>query len=78
MIQSIDWKAYKQDLMFSIKNEEIWAMGALSDSEADMHIDNIHALEEELDAVERGNYEAVLSMHSKEDFKDFLLKGAKP
>lgn len=77
MIQSIDWKAYKQDLMFSIKNEEIWLMGSLSDSEADMHIDNIHALEEELDAVERGDYEALICMHSKEDFKDFLLKEAK-
>ena len=78
MIQSIDWKAYKQDLTAAIKNEEIWAMGALSGSESDMHIDNIHALEEELDAVERGDYEAVMSMHSKEDFKDFLLKEAKP
>lgn len=71
MKNKIDWEAYRNNLLASIKNERIWELGCLDDYNP--HTENIENLEEELEMLENGDYNAIINNHEKEYFNDFML-----
>jgi len=71
MKNKIDWEAYRNNLLASIKNEKIWELGCFDDYNP--HTGNIENLEEELEMLENGDYNAIINNHEKEYFNDFML-----
>lgn len=68
----INWEEYRKDLVSSLSNERIWAIGCTG---YNPHVENIVELETEIKSIDKGDYDAVIKMH--EDipgfFNDFLL-----
>lgn len=71
--EQIDWKQYREELLSSLSNERIWAMGC--NEVHNYHLQNIAEMEEELVAINNSQYDLILSKHSDtpEYFDDFLL-----
>lgn len=67
----INWDAYKENLLQSLKNERLWEMGCFD--EYNPHTANIQAIEEEISFLEDGDYESVKAMHDMEYFEDFII-----
>lgn len=74
MKERIDWEAYKANVKVAIKNEELWAVGCTDDYNP--HEENIGNLNQELEWLEEGNYNAVLDRYNHDEslFKPYLKK----
>lgn len=71
--EQVNWKKYRENLLASLSNERLWAMGC--DDVYNCHFQNVAELEEELESVDNACYELVLSKYgdAPEHFEDFLL-----
>jgi len=58
LIEKIDWDAYRKNLENSIENEKIWSLGATGDENP--HEENIENLQDELEYIVDGQYEAIV------------------
>lgn len=74
--EQIDWTEYRQNLIGSISNERIWALGYCGKNGSNPHIENCNKLEEEIRLLDNGDYDSILDLHSDalDYFDDFLLK----
>lgn len=70
--QQINWKLYNEELLSSLSNERIWALGCTNDYNP--HLQNIENIEEELKEIDNAEYHLVLSKHidTPEYFDDYL------
>lgn len=71
--EQINWQEYRKDLLASLSNERLWALGHTGSNNP--HLKNIEDKEEELHAIDISDYDAVINKHSDtpEFFNDFLL-----
>lgn len=74
MKERIDWEAYKANVKVAIKNEELWALGCTDDYNP--HEENIENLNQELEWLDEGNYDAILDRYNHDEslFKSYLKK----
>lgn len=74
MKERIDWEAYKANVKVAIKNEELWALGCTDD--CNPHEENIENLNQELEWLDEGNYDAVLDRYNHDEslFKPYIKK----
>lgn len=70
LCRAIDWTQYQSMLEQSLTNEKIWELGCMDGYNP--HTDNIAQIEEELNLLSAGEYEAVVRMHDAEYFQDFV------
>lgn len=71
--EKIDWQKYRKDLIGSLSNERIWALGHTGGYNP--HLDNISRYEIELEFLDEEDYDTILEMYSDtpDYFNDFLL-----
>lgn len=71
--EQINWQEYRKDLLASLSNERLWALGYNGSNNP--HLQNTEDIEEELHAIDISDYDAVINKHSDtpEFFNDFLL-----
>lgn len=71
--EQINWQEYRKDLLASLSNERLWALGYNGSNNP--HLQNIEDIEEELHAIDISDYDTVINKHSDtpEFFNDFLL-----
>lgn len=71
--EQLDWQAYRKGLVSSLSNERLWSLGC--NSEENFHLENITGLEEEIAAIDRGDFDMILEKHEEflELFDDYLL-----
>ncbi|KAA3694442.1 hypothetical protein [Bacteroides salyersiae] len=71
--EQIDWQAYRKGLVSSLSNERLWSLGC--NSEENFHLENIADLEDEIEAIDRGDFDMILEKHEEfpELFDDCLL-----
>lgn len=74
--EQTDWTAYRLELTAAVSNERIWALGYHGEDDSNPHIENYSKLEEELEALDNGDYDPVLDLHNDTPgyFDDFLLE----
>ena len=74
--EQIDWQAYRKGLVSSLSNERLWSLGC--NSEENFHLENIADLEDEIEAIDRGDFDMILEKHEEfpELFDDscFLIR----
>lgn len=70
----IDWQEYRKELVSSLSNERLWALGTTEDENPHLH--NIEDMEKELNAVNNAEYETVIVLHADDSgyFDDFLVE----
>lgn len=71
----INWEEYRKNLVSSLSNERLWALGC-NDFSYNPHISNIAELETEIKHIDEEDYDTIISMHkdTSEYFNDFLLE----
>lgn len=71
--EKIDWQKYREDLVGSLSNERLWALGHTGGYNP--HLDNISRYETELEFLDEEDYDTILEMYSDTlgFFDDFLL-----
>lgn len=71
--EQIDWQAYRKELLSSLSNERLWSLGCPSGE--NFHLENIADLEDEIAAIDRGDFDMILEKHEEfpELFDDCLL-----
>ena len=74
MKERIDWEAYKADVKVAVKNEELWSLGCTDNYNP--HEENIENLNQELEWLEEGNYDAILDRYNHDEslFKHYIKK----
>ena len=71
--EQIDWKAYRKDLVGSLSNERLCALGAAPLDNT--HLMNMADLEDEIEAIDSEDFNMILEKYEEfpDIFKDFLL-----
>lgn len=71
--EQIDWKAYRKDLVGSLSNERLWALGAAPYDNT--HLMNMADLEDEIEAIDSEDFDMILEKYEEfpDIFNDFLL-----
>lgn len=69
-----DWENYKNMLLESIRNESLWMIGSADEEQELLHVDNIKKLDEEIEAIDEGDYERVFEMNYCKTEKEFEEK----
>ena len=71
--EKIDWQKYRENLVGSLSNERLWALGQTGGYNP--HLDNILRLNIEIESIDEEDYDTILMMYSDtpEFFDDFLL-----
>jgi len=69
-----DWENYKNMLLETIRNESLWMIGSADEEQELLHVDNIKKLDEEIEAIDEGDYERVFEMNYCETEKEFEEK----
>lgn len=69
-----DWYHYRDVLFESIRNESLWMMGSSDEEQEQIHADNIKRLNEEIEAIDEGDYDRVFEMNECETEKEFEEK----
>lgn len=77
MKERIDWEQLEEDLRKELSNEKIWEMG-YGDDPRNPHTTNILFLEQIIDRIFNGDYDAAISMiedmYGLEYFDDYLAQ----
>lgn len=69
-----DWENYKSMLFETIRNESLWMIGSADEEQELLHVDNIKKLDEEIEAIDEGDYERVFEMNYCKTEKEFEIK----
>ena len=69
-----DWENYKNMLLETIRNESLWMIGSADEEQELLHADNIKKLDEEIEAIDEGDYDRVFEMNYCETEKKFEEK----
>lgn len=69
-----NWENYKNMLLETIRNESLWMIGSADEEQELIHADNIKKLDEEIEAIDEGDYERVFEMNYCETEKEFEKK----
>lgn len=69
-----DWENYKNMLLETIRNESLWMIGSADEEQELLHVDNIKKLDEEIEAIDEGDYERVFEKNYCETEKEFEEK----
>lgn len=69
-----DWENYKSMLLETIRNESLWMIGSADEEQELLHVDNIKKLDEEIEAIDEGDYERVFEMNYCKTEKEFEEK----
>ncbi|RHH14422.1 hypothetical protein DW228_06370 [Bacteroides fragilis] len=71
--EQIDWQAYRKDLVGSLSNERLCALGSAPLDNT--HLMNMADLEDEIEAIDSEDFDMILEKYEEfpDIFKDFLL-----
>lgn len=69
-----DWYYYRDVLFESIRVESLWMMGSADEEQEQIHADNIKRLNEEMEAIDEGDYEKVFELNECKTEKEFEEK----
>ena len=69
-----DWESYRSMLFECMRNESLWMIGSADEEQESLHADNIKKLDEEIKAIDEGDYERVFEMNGCETEKEFEEK----
>lgn len=69
-----DWENYKNMLLETIRNESLWMIGSADEEQELLHADNIKKLNEEIEAIDEGDYERVFEMNYCKTEEEFEKK----
>lgn len=66
-----DWEMYKKVVLEAIATESHWVEIAANEEERKRSVDNIVAMNKELEAIDAGDYEKVFELNKCETEKEF-------
>lgn len=69
--EQIDWQAYRKELVGTLANERLYALGSVDNT----HLVNMADFEDEIEAIDSEDFDMILEKYEEfpDIFKDFLL-----